>query len=86
MTLSERVTERMMWLLRVPELELERYQPLQLDTQKRDFLRNPNKASRRKVRGAVGSGKSTLLAARAAQAVAEGKSVLVVSFTISLRR
>ena len=85
MTLSERVTERMMWLLRVPELELERYQPLQLDTQKRDFLRNPNKASRRKVRGAVGSGKSTLLAARAAQAVAEGKSVLVVSFTISLR-
>lgn len=86
MVLSPRVAERMMWILRVPELELERYQPLSLDAQKRDFLRNPNRATHRKVRGAVGSGKSTLLAARAAQAVAEGQKVLTVTFTISLRQ
>lgn len=85
MVLSDRVAERMMWILRVPELELERYQPLELDAQKRDFLRNPNNATHRKVRGSVGSGKSTLLAARAAQAISEGKSVLTVTFTISLR-
>lgn len=83
--LSPLVAERMMWLLRVPELEIERYIPLQLDSQKQDFLRNPNRASRRKVRGAVGSGKSTLLAARTAQAVTRGESVLVITFTITLR-
>lgn len=85
MVLSRRVAERMMWLLRVPEIEMERYRPLELDNQKREFLRNPNRATHRKVRGAVGSGKSTLLAARAAQAVSEGKSVLIVTFTITLR-
>ena len=85
MKLSERVADRFMWLLRVPELEVERYQPLELDEQKQLFLRNSNQAKRRKVRGAVGSGKSTLLAARAAQAIADGKQVLIISFTISLR-
>lgn len=85
MKLTERVADRFMWLLRVPELEIERYQPLELDEQKQTFLRNSNQAKRRKVRGAVGSGKSTLLAARAAQAISEGKQVLIISFTISLR-
>lgn len=83
--LSERVADRFMWLLRVPELEIERYQPLELDEQKVQFLRNTNQTKRRKVRGAVGSGKSTLLAARAAQAISDGKKVLIISFTISLR-
>lgn len=83
--LSMRVVDHFMYLLRVPELETERYEPLELDGQKLRFLQNPNQARRRKIRGAVGSGKSTLLASRAAQAVIEGKNVLVVSFTVTLR-
>ncbi len=83
--LSGNTARRISWLLRVPELETEQHEPLQLDAQKREFLRNPNGASRRKVKGAVGSGKSTLLAASAAKAVSEGKRVLVISFTITLR-
>lgn len=83
--LSSKVAIHMSWLLRVPELEVEKYEPLQLVKQKIDFLSNPNGTKRRKVKGAVGSGKSTLLAARAADAVTDNKSVLIISFTITLR-
>jgi len=85
LTMSTRTWDHICWWVRVPELETERYQPLELDRQKTDFLENKSKVLRRKVRGAVGSGKSTLLAARAAQGVERGQKVLIVSFTIALR-
>lgn len=83
--LATRTAERVMWLLRVPELETEKYLPLRLDEQKVNFLRNPERATRRKVMGTVGSGKSTLLAAYAAKYIAGGHDVLIISFTIVLR-
>lgn len=83
--LSPRTWDHLCWWLKVPELEIERYQPLELDQQKMEFLENRSQSKRRKVRGPVGSGKSTLLAARAAQAVANDQRVLILSFTITLR-
>lgn len=85
LTMSSRTWDHICWWVRVPELETERYQPLELDRQKIDFLENRSAVLRRKVRGAVGSGKSILLAARAAQGVERKQKVLIVSFTIALR-
>jgi len=83
--LSVRTATRISWLLRVPELETEKYLPLRLDEQKTTFLRNADEAKRRKVMGTVGSGKSTLLAAYAAKHIAQGNEVLIISYTIVLR-
>jgi hypothetical protein len=50
-----------------------------------DIAENPRNAKMRRVRGAAGSGKSVGIALRAARLAAEGKSVLVVSFNITLQ-
>lgn len=51
----------------------------------KDIAENPRNAKMRRVRGAAGSGKSVGIALRAARLAAEGKSVLVVSYNITLQ-
>jgi hypothetical protein len=58
---------------------------LNLSLNAKDIAENPRNAKMRRVRGAAGSGKSVGIAMRAARLAAEGKSVLVVSYNITLQ-
>lgn len=73
------------WLVE-PEFERDLRRPLMQDLDARQqALVNSRTGSRyRKIRGAAGSGKSLVLAARAAALAREGKSVLIVTFNITL--
>lgn len=50
----------------------------------RNIAKNPNGATMRRVRGSAGCGKTYGLAARAAALAAEGQSVLVLSYNVTL--
>lgn len=76
--------ERLRVHLREPELVREQSLPLTLSDEARSVERNRGRAEIRRVRGTAGSGKSLALAARAATLAAEGKSVLVLCFNITL--
>jgi hypothetical protein len=67
-----------------PEFVSDQRMPLNLSGGAKNISDNPNKAIRRRVRGCSGSGKSLGLAHRAAKLALEGKSVLVLSFNITL--
>jgi hypothetical protein len=58
--------------------------PVQLSDQARRVAANPGRAHIRGVNGTAGSGKSFALTARAARLAAEGKSVLVLCFNLTL--
>jgi hypothetical protein len=58
---------------------------MNLSPNAKDIAENPRHAKMRRVRGAAGSGKSLGIAMRAAQLAEEGKSVLVVSYNITLQ-
>lgn len=58
--------------------------PAKLSPDARNIESNPNKARIRRVRGPAGCGKSFGLAARAARLAADGKTVLVVAFNVTL--
>ncbi len=58
--------------------------PVQLSDNARRVVANPGRAHVRGVTGTAGSGKSFALTARAARLAAEGKSVLVLCFNLTL--
>ena len=70
--------------LREPEAVADQRRPLVLSEAAKNLAGNPSGARIRRARGPAGSGKSLGLAARAAQLAAEGRSVLVLSFNITL--
>jgi len=80
---SVSVQELLRWLDE-PENVSDQRLPLILSKDAQEVRDNPNAARLRRVRGPAGSGKSLGLAARAVGLAAEGKSVLVVSFNITL--
>lgn len=73
------------WLAE-PEFSREQRRPLlqELDARQRDLVSSRTGSRFRKIRGAAGSGKSLVLAARAAVLAREGKSVLLITFNITL--
>lgn len=70
--------------LREPYFGRRQRQPLTLDRQQRELSTTRTETGYRRIKGAAGSGKSVVLAARASELAAEGKSVLVVTFNITL--
>ena len=71
------------WLTE-PEFSAEQRQPLELDSTQRALVGSRTSSGFRRIRGPAGSGKSLVVAARAAELAREGKSVLVVSYNITL--
>ena len=73
------------WLVE-PEFSREQRRPLlqDLDARQRAVVSARTGSRFRKIRGAAGSGKSLVLAARAAALAKEGKSVLLMTFNITL--
>jgi len=71
------------WLIE-PDASASQRQPIELDRNQRSFVTSRTESGYRRIRGAAGSGKSLILAARAAELLAEGKEVLVVTFNITL--
>ena len=73
------------WLVE-PEFDREQRRPLiqDLDARQQALVGSRTGSRYRKIRGAAGSGKSLVLAARAAALAREGKSVLIVTFNITL--
>lgn len=71
------------WLVE-PDFAASQRRPLEMDARQRSFAQSRTESGYRRIRGPAGSGKSLVLAARAAQLAAEGKSVLVVTFNITL--
>lgn len=66
------------------EVMLELQQPLRLSDGAKNIETNPNNARVRRVRGPAGCGKSFGLAARAARLAADRKSVLVLTYNVTL--
>jgi superfamily I DNA/RNA helicase len=62
----------------------ERRGPLRLSKEAKNIASNPNSARVRRIRGAPGSGKSLGLASRAARLTLDGKSVLLLSYNITM--
>jgi hypothetical protein len=71
------------WLVE-PDFAAEQRRPLELDAEQRKLAETRTRTGFRRIKGPAGSGKSLVLAARAARLVSEGKSVLVVSYNITL--
>lgn len=71
------------WLVE-PDVSAEQRQPLPLSASQQRYATGRTDSGYRRLRGPAGSGKTVVLAARAAQLQREGKSVLVVSFNITL--
>jgi len=75
---------RLRRLLVEPASALEHGRPVKLTDDARNIATNPSQAKRRRVRGPAGCGKSFGLAARAARLAAEGRSVLVLTYNVTL--
>jgi len=71
------------WLVEPGHSQSQR-RPLPLDRNQRSLAETRTETGYRRIKGPAGSGKSLVLAARAANLIAEGKDVLVVSFNITL--
>lgn len=73
------------WLVE-PEFSKEQRIPLhrELDSKQREIVETRTPTGLRRIRGSAGSGKSIVLAGRAAKLAEEGKSVLLVTFNITL--
>lgn len=80
---SERVQELLRWLDE-PENVSDQRLPLILSSKAARIVKNPDAARVRRVRGPAGSGKSLALASRAIALAEQGKSVLIVTFNITL--
>ncbi len=80
---SAPLKELRVWL-REPEFRQELRQPLTLDRRQLELATTRTESGYRRIRGAAGSGKSLILAARAAELARTGKTVLVVSYNITL--
>jgi hypothetical protein len=71
------------WLVE-PDYSKEQREPLPLDSQQRRLAETRTASGFRRIKGPAGSGKSLVLAAKAARLASEGKSVLVVTYNITL--
>jgi hypothetical protein len=71
------------WLVE-PDVSAEQRQPLEVNAEQRKLIATRTTTGYRKIKGPAGSGKSLVLAARAAQVISEGKTVLVVTYNITL--
>ncbi len=71
------------WLVE-PDFAKEQRKPLKLDSRQRELANSRTKSGYRRIKGPAGSGKSLVLAARAAHLISKGKSVLIVTFNITL--
>lgn len=71
------------WLVE-PDFSREQRRPLVLDQKQRKLADTRTGNGYRRIKGAAGAGKSMVLAARAAALANQGKSVLVVTFNITL--
>lgn len=71
------------WLVE-PDFAAQQRRPLELDARQRQLAESRTTSGFRRIKGAAGSGKSLVLAARAAKLISEGKSVLMVTFNITL--
>jgi hypothetical protein len=82
--IDEQLFNRFLKRMTESEAVSERRLPLKLSRDALDVSRNPNNAIIRRVKGPAGSGKSVGIAARAAVLAKEGKTVLLLSFNITL--
>lgn len=71
------------WLVE-PDFSREQREPLPLDSRQRRLSETRTQNGFRRIKGPAGSGKSLVLAARAARLASEGKSVLIVTYNITL--
>lgn len=71
------------WLVE-PDFASAQRNPLAMDTNQRMMAETRTPSGFRRIKGPAGSGKSLVLAARAANLASEGKSVLIVTFNITL--
>lgn len=71
------------WLVE-PDFARSQRRPLTLDKTQRSLADSRTDSGYRRIRGPAGSGKSLVLAARAAKLASEGKTVLIVTFNMTL--
>lgn len=71
------------WLVE-PDFARAQRQPLKLDSNQKNLVTTWPVSRYRRIKGPAGSGKSLVLAARAAHRAREGKSVLIVTYNITL--
>lgn len=71
------------WLVE-PDFAISQRRPLVMDRNQRMLAETKTPSGYRRIKGPAGSGKSLVLAARAAKLAGEGKSVLIVTFNITL--
>ncbi|SLN67170.1 hypothetical protein ROE7235_03710 [Roseibaca ekhonensis] len=71
------------WLVE-PDFSADQRKPLEMDAQQRSLADTRTEGGYRRIKGPAGSGKSVVLAARAAKLAAEGKSVLIATYNITL--
>jgi len=71
------------WLIE-PEFSTEQREILKPNPKQSELIKTRTSTGYRKIKGPAGSGKSLVIAARASQAISEGKSVLVVTYNITL--
>lgn len=82
--MSDKIAEDLRGWLREPSFSRRQRNPLNLDARQRELATTRTDTGYRRIKGPAGSGKSVVLAARASELAAQGKSVLVVSFNITL--
>lgn len=70
--------------LKEPYFSQEQRTPLELDARQKDLATTRTESGYRRIKGPAGSGKSVVIAARASSLAAEGKTILVVSYNITL--
>ena len=71
------------WLVE-PDFSATQRRPLEMDARQRFLADTRTESGYRRIKGPAGSGKSLVLAARAAKLAAEGKSVLIATYNITL--
>ncbi len=71
------------WLVE-PSFSVTQRRRLEMDARQRTLSETRTESGFRRIKGPAGSGKSVVLAARAAKLAAEGKSVLIATFNITL--
>lgn len=71
------------WLVE-PDFSKEQRTPLTLDSHQRQLAETRTPSGFRRIKGPAGSGKSVVLAAKAARLASQGKTVLIVTYNITL--
>lgn len=82
--ISPEVVQELLYWLDEPEFVSDQRLTVPLSAQAREVAENPKGVGTRRVRGPAGSGKSLALASRAVVLASQGKSVLVLTYNITL--